>query len=238
MRASIYGWTMLAAIGASLWIWRRLFTKDPRLFQIYLGGLAGAMIGAKAVYILSEVWSDYHYPNFWARLLVGRSILGGILGGYAAVELVKKLVGYAESTGDRFAMVLPVSIAIGRIGCLNYGCCLGKVCEPAWYALSDQAGVPRWPAVPVEIAFNVVAALAFWVMRRKKVARDRHFFIYIAAYGVFRGGHEFFRDTPKLAGPFSGYFFASVALVYLGARGWLKVGRKMAASREQGQESS
>jgi phosphatidylglycerol:prolipoprotein diacylglycerol transferase len=219
MRSTIYGWTMLAAIAASLWIWRRLFTKDPRLFQIYLGGLVGAMIGAKLVYIFSEVWFDYGQPNFWARLLVGRSILGGILGGYGAVELVKKLVGYTESTGDRFAMALPVSIAIGRIGCLNYGCCLGQVCDPAWYTLTDRAGVARWPAVPLEIAFNLAAALAFLSMRRAGIARDRHFFIYITAYGIFRAAHEFVRDTPRVLGPFSGYFFASALLVYLGARG-------------------
>ena len=228
MRPSIYGWTMLLAILTSLVVWRRFFTRDERLFKIYLGGLAGAMVGAKIVYLLSEGRADQGRPDFWMRVLVGRSVLGGLLGGYAAVELVKKLVRFRESTGDRFAAVLPLSIAIGRVGCLNYGCCLGKPCDPAWYTLNDREGVARWPSVPLEIAFNLAAFATFYFLRRKGLAKGCHFFIYLISYGIFRGAHEFLRDTPRLVGPFSGYFFVSALLVILGARGCWRRSRQIA----------
>jgi phosphatidylglycerol:prolipoprotein diacylglycerol transferase len=234
MRPSVYGWTMLAAIAAGLLVWRRAFKRDERLFPIFLGGLVGAMVGAKLQYLLSEVWFDYGHPDFWMRVLVGRSILGGLLGGYAAVELVKQWVGYRQPTGDQFAAILPLSIAIGRVGCLNYGCSLGVQCEPAWYTVADRQGVARWPAVQLEIVFNLAAFEVFFFLRRRGLARGAHFFIYLTAYGLFRGAHEFARDTPRLAGPFSGYFFASALLVILGARGWRLRVREGARGREAG----
>jgi hypothetical protein len=46
-----------------------------------------------------------------------------LLGGYAGVELAKRPVGLREATGDWFAIGVPFSIAMGRNGCLLYGCC-------------------------------------------------------------------------------------------------------------------
>ena len=58
-------------------------------------------------------------------------MLGALLGGYAGVEIAKKAIGYSAPTGDWFAIVAPVGIALGRVGCLRHGCCTGVVCSPA-----------------------------------------------------------------------------------------------------------
>jgi phosphatidylglycerol:prolipoprotein diacylglycerol transferase len=42
------------------------------------------------------------------------------------------------------------------------------------------------------------------------------------AYGVFRFGHEFLRDTPVILGPFSGYQIAALAIFILGAAGFIR----------------
>ena len=157
----------------------------------------------------------------WLQLATGKSILCALLGGYAAVEIAKRVVNYPSATGDWFALIAPVGIVLGRIGCLLHGCCLGKVCEPAWFTLNDAAGTARWPAVPMEILFNLAAIAVFFFLRRKHLLAGQHFHLYLIAYGAFRFLHEFLRDTPRVAGAISGYQFAALAVLALGIAGFI-----------------
>src|SRR5262249_37096937 len=120
-----------------------------------------------------------------------------------------------------FAAAAPLGILLGRIGCLLHGCCLGKVCRPAWFTLTDTQGVDRWPAVPMEIVFNAIAVIAFFLLRRGHKLPGQHFHLYLIAYGIFRFVHEFFRDTPAVLGPFSGYRIAALGVMALGTVGFL-----------------
>ena len=79
----------------------------------------------------------------------------------------------------------------------------------------------RWPAVPVEILFNVAALPAALLLRWRKVLPGQHFYLYLIAYGIFRFAHEFFRDTPRLLGPLSGYALAALATAGLGLAGFI-----------------
>lgn len=213
---------MLLGIGVSIFLWSRLARRDDRLLLVYIGGLCGAFLGAKLAYVLAEGWLHYGRPDFWLQLATGKTIVGALLGGYAGVELCKWLVGHRAVTGDWFALIAPVGIIIGRLGCLLHGCCPGTECPPAWYAVTDHAGVTRWPAVPVEIAFNVLFVLALEVvLRPRQLLPGQHFHLYLIAYGLFRFAHEAVRATPKVFGPMSGYQLAALALVILGvARFW------------------
>ena len=51
----------------------------------------------------------------------GKSVVVGLLGGFVAVEWVKRRIGVRRSTGDLFVIPLAVGIAIGRIGCFLTG---------------------------------------------------------------------------------------------------------------------
>lgn len=219
---SPYGLLMLLGIGVSVFLWSRLAKRDDRLLLVYLGGLCGAFLGAKLVYVLAEGWLHYGREDFWRHMATGKTIVGAFLGGYAGVELCKRIVGYRAVTGDWFALIAPVGIIVGRIGCLLHGCCLGSECPPAWYAITDHAGATRWPAVPVEIAFNVLfVLLLLLVLRPRNLLPGQHFHLYLIAYGLFRFVHEAVRATPKVFGPISGYQLAALALVILGvARFW------------------
>ncbi len=171
MTTSPYGWLLLAGIAVSLFTWTRLARGDSRLVLIYVAALLSAFIGAKLTYIFAEGWLDWPMPDRWLRLATGKSVLGALLGGYAGVEAAKFALGYRAPTGDLFALVAPLGIGIGRIGCLLQGCCLGERCAPAfpkWFTLRDAEGVARWPAVPVEIGFNVVMLLVFVVLRSRR----------------------------------------------------------------------
>lgn len=220
--STAYGWLTLAGIFVSIGLWTRLARRDERLVLIYVAALAGAFIGAKLVYLGAEGWLHWHDANRWRELATGKSIVGGLLGGYAGVEMAKHLLGYTRGTGDWFAVVTPVSIMLGRVGCLLNGCCLGRVCEPAWYTLNDVHGVARWPAALVELLFNAVMLVVTLGLRRYKILPGQHFHIYLIAYGIFRFAHEFLRDTPQIAGVLSGYQIAAAGLVVLGTAGFLR----------------
>jgi len=226
-----YTWLLLAGMAVSLAVWIRLARRDRRLLWIWLAALLGAFVGAKVVYVLAEGWQDWGRPDAWQRLAAGKSVLGALLGGYAAVELAKKQVGYPDATGDRFALIVPLGLALGRLGCWLNGCCLGRACASRhWWALQDAQGIPRWPAVPVEFGFNLAALVVLAVLRHRGRFPGNLFHLYLIAYGLFRLAHELVRDTPRLIGPFSGYAFAALAVAALGGvRFWsrrVRGGRK------------
>lgn len=208
---------MLLGVVTTAFVWRRWAREDPRLPVIYVLALISALVGAKVVYLLAEGWRDWGQPDLLQRWATGKSILGGLLFGYAGVELAKRGLGYRAVTGDRFAMVVPLGIGLGRVGCITHGCCQGHVCAARWYTVVDAASQPRWPAAQVELLFNVLALGAIFALRRMPVLRGQLFHLYLMAYGGFRFLHEFWRDTPRLGGGLTGYQLAAVALVLLGA---------------------
>ena len=218
MNGAAYNLFLLLGIILAIRFWWNRFQSDDRLTIIFVAAICGAFIGAKILYVISEGFLYSGRPDFIRQLLTGKSVLGGLIGGYVAVECAKKLLGYTNSTGDYFASVVPLSLAIGRLGCLAYGCCLGAECPPdRWYAMIDSQGVPRWPAVPLEILFNLAAAGVFFILRQRKMQVGQHFNIYLISYGAFRFFHEYLRDTPKVFLALSGYQIAALFLIVLGA---------------------
>jgi len=218
--STAYGWLMLAGIFTSILFWSRLARRDERLVLIYIAALAGAFLGAKLVYLGAEGWLHWHDTNRWVVLATGKSITGALLGGYAAVEIAKRFLKYTGTTGDSFAVIAPVGIMLGRIGCMIQGCCLGKVCEANWFTVNDANGVPRWPASQVEFLFNALMLGVILLLRWGRIAPGQLFHIYLMAYGVFRFFHEFLRDTPQILGPISGYQIAALMLFGLGLAGF------------------
>jgi phosphatidylglycerol:prolipoprotein diacylglycerol transferase len=218
--STAYGWLMLAGIFVSIAFWSRVARRDERLVLIYIAALAGAFIGAKIVYLAAEGWLHWHDENRWIELATGKSITGALLGGYAAVEIAKRFLKYRGVTGDWFALIVPLSIMLGRVGCILHGCCLGRTCDPAWFTMTDAAGVPRWPAALVELLFNALMLGVALFLRSRKILPGQLFHIYLIAYGTFRFAHEFLRATPEILGPISGYQIAALAIVALGVFGF------------------
>jgi phosphatidylglycerol---prolipoprotein diacylglyceryl transferase len=219
-QSTAYGWLMLAGILVSIGIWSRVARRDERLVLIYVAALAGAFVGAKIVYLGAEGWLHWHDENRWIELATGKSITGALLGGYLAVEIAKRFLKYQGTTGDWFALIVPISIMLGRVGCILHGCCLGRECETSWFTMNDATGVSRWPAAPVELIFNALMLVTTLALRWRKILPGQHFHIYLIAYGSFRFAHEFLRATPEILGPISGYQIAALGIVALGAFGF------------------
>lgn len=190
----LYVVLMVAGIALGAMFWLRHSSSDPALPFIYFGGLAFAFLGAKLAFLFAEGWLHVDDPNRWTIWLSGKSVMGALPGGWLGVEVIKRVIGYHKITGDRFASILPVPLILGRVGCLSAGCCGGISCSSG-----------RWPAVPVEIGFQVLALALLAGMRRSKCWPGQHFHLYLIGYGTFRFAHEFLRSTPKPFWGLSGY---------------------------------
>jgi phosphatidylglycerol:prolipoprotein diacylglycerol transferase len=215
---NVYGWMVLAGIALSALVWSRAGARggapQGRLTLVYFGGLLGALVGAQLAFLLADGW--FHRGD-WLALLSGRSITGGLLGGYAGVEVAKKLTGYSRATGDVFCVLVPMCLALGRVGCITAGCCPGVPVAPAWWAELDDQGLARWPAAATELAFN--AAFLLWALAAGRWGwqRGNRFHVYMIAYGLFRFVHQFLRDDHHWLGALGGYHLLALAIVALGA---------------------
>lgn len=225
LAAGPYRWTMLGAIVLSALWWFHQSKRQPGLIPIYLGALCGAFLGAKLAYLCAEGWSDWLRPDRWLRLATGKSVLGGLLGGYGGVELVKGLTAYRKHTGDRFAFIAPLGIALGRVGCWMQGCCQGKPTSLKLLVTHDAHGIARWPAAQVELVFQLAIFALLFALRNDVRFHGRLFFLYLAGYGMFRVLHEPMRDTPVLVAGLSGYQIISLAMAVLGVVMFVRRGR-------------
>ncbi len=179
--------------------------------------LAGAIVGAKIAALMGDrMWPLVPLSGARDLLTTGRSILGGLLGGFFTAEAAKPLLGYTQPPNDRFAAVLPFSLALGRIGCFFTGCCLGTASD-GWPSVTYADGVPRHPAQLYEAAFQVAAGAVLVSFARRGVLRGRLFALYLVAYGAFRFGVEFVRATPHVLAGYSVYQALAVVMIVTGA---------------------
>jgi len=195
---------LLAALTMSLWYWSRGKRLNSEKLTIAFGGVVGAIFGAKTGYFLAEVpiwWGD---PLFWLRMLAGKTILGGLLGGWLGVVAAKRAVGEKQIMGDEFARILPLGIGIGRVSCMIHGCCSGRAVAdvlPEFMASRmQQIGFEFWPAALVEIGFQATFWLTCLAIRNVSWLKGQQFHLYLISYGLFRAIHEHFRSTVRYAG--------------------------------------
>lgn len=179
--------------------------------------LVGAILGAKLAVLMGDALWPLQPFHGWAELaLSGRSIVGALLFGFIAAEVAKPLLRYTLPPNDRFAVVLPFSIATGRLGCWISGCCLGVEMHGP-LAMTAADGVSRFPAALVELGFHLAAGATLLMLWRRKRLAGRLFALYLMAYGAFRFGSEFWRVTPKAFAGLSAYQWMCLAMVAAGA---------------------
>lgn len=175
-----------------------------------------ALLGAKLAVVLGDaLWPLHPIDNWGAVLRSGRSIVGALLFGFLGVEAAKPLLHYDIPPNDRFAIVLPFSIGLGRIGCLLAGCCRGLPYDGPW-AITYADGIPRHPAPVYEMVFHWAMGFLLIALWRRQILFGRLFAMYLAAYGVFRFFTEYLRETPKAYDGLSAYQLMSLAMVVAG----------------------
>jgi phosphatidylglycerol:prolipoprotein diacylglycerol transferase len=189
--------------------------RDYYRLQAYT--LIAAILGAKLVVLMGDFgWPMMPFHD-WADLLTsGRSIVGALLFGFLVAEGLKPWLKYSLPPNDRFAVILPFSVATGRLGCWMSGCCLG-IPMSGPFAVTGIDGVPRFPAALVEMAFHLLAGTLLILLWRRALLAGRLFAFYLVTYGVFRFATEHLRETPKVFSGFSAYQWFSMMMVLAGA---------------------
>jgi prolipoprotein diacylglyceryltransferase len=180
---------------------------------ILAGCLFGALIGAKLL-AWSEApqlyWALRHDPNFWFG---GKTIVGGLLGGWAGTEMAKRALGVTTSTGDVCVYPLILGMCIGRVGCfltgLSDNTCGVRTSLPWGVDYGD--GIPRHPAQIYEILFLLALGLALWAARSALATPGLRFRWFMTGYLAFRFYIDFFKPHWTLFGGLSGIQWGCLA---------------------------
>ena len=178
---------------------RRRFPRSALPFEqnlwLIVGAIFGALVGSKVL-----AWIE-SFPDYWphrldpAAWIGGKTIVGGLLGGWAGVELAKKRLRISHSTGDAFVFPLIFGMAVGRIGCFLTGLedhTCGIATTLPW-GVNFGDGVYRHPAQLYDIAFLLVLALALLVWNRKPRPNGQLFRLFMLEYLLWRLGVEFLK---------------------------------------------
>ena len=212
---------------------RKLDRDPPTPHRQALSAIAlvGALSGAFLLQLPADAfgWSASRAGEpIVAGAFGGRTVVGGLLGGWLAVEAGKRGLDVRTATGDGFALPLAIALACGRLGCFFTGCCAGRRLDPGeryeWWrglAIDDGHGSHRFPAQLAEVAFHAIAAVVLFATMRAGIGKNRRFALYVAAYAAFRFALEWLRDNPRLALGLTYYQWLAVPLFALAAGTWL-----------------
>jgi prolipoprotein diacylglyceryltransferase len=189
-------------------VYRRLRARfgdhisTEKRWPVIAAAAIGALLGSR-ILGLAEQWPRLR-GDLWQRLLLpgGKTIVGGLLGGWLAVEIIKKLTGIRRRTGDLFAVPLCVGIAIGRVGCLLAGLAddtYGTPTNMSW-AVDFGDGIGRHPTQVYEIVF--LLGLGFF-LNKQMAAPHREgslFRVFLGAYLGWRLLVDFLKPQPLVFG--------------------------------------
>ncbi len=169
------------------------YGRTPGHRFVAVGALMGAMVGSKLGMVLFAADMQALWEAALNMDFTGKTVIGGIGGAYLGVEICKRIVGVTYSTGDAFAVSVPVAQAFGRIGCFLHGCCPGAHSEGP---LSIGG---RLPQQLYESAADFALAGVLWSTRNKPRPAGQLFRYYLAGYAAIRFVLEFIRDdgAPK-----------------------------------------
>jgi prolipoprotein diacylglyceryltransferase len=177
-----------------------VLSDDHRWFIIASTAI-GALLGSR---ILGLAEQAPRGGLTWASLLQpgGKTIVGGLLGGWLAVEAVKKLLRIRSRTGDLFAVPICLGVAIGRIGCFLAGLAddtYGTPTRLPW-GCDFGDGIPRHPTQLYELVFLLLlAAVLRWLNCRPHRNGDI-FRWFLACYLAWRFAIDFLKPQPILYG--------------------------------------
>ncbi len=208
---------------------RRRGILDERIIRISIAVVLGGAVGARLI----TAWEHFDYyrllgeaPLTWVIEHSGKSLIGAIAGGYLAGVVAKRALGYRRSTGDCYALAIPVAIVIGRVGCFLSELPLGTPTDLPWGVRVDPAAaaafvrcpscdLPMHPSMLYEIAFSLAAAAVIVRWGRRVPVPGDLLKAYLLAAGSFRFAVEFVRGNEIQALGLSGPQIVLIPLLAL-----------------------
>lgn len=177
------------------------FSSEQRLW-ILVGAAGGALLFSRLLAILENpgFFSDSSW-RLWS-LLSNKTIVGGLLGGLAGVEIVKKILGLKRSSGDLMTYPLLLGMIVGRFGCFFSGlhdATYGSSTDLPW-GIDWGDGIRRHPSNLYEILFLAVLWMGLRGLEsRRRLSDGMRFKIFMIAYLLFRFFAEFLKPVHALS---------------------------------------
>jgi prolipoprotein diacylglyceryltransferase len=196
-------------------LWEGYRRKIPRISWMLVLILYAIffIVGTKIFTYTREEWILLIGHATWIPTS-GKILFGGIILGFTALLAGKYTLRIKEDVLDSFAIVLPLSIGMQRIGCFFNGCCYGKPASLPWSVQYPVNTVPHYhqfesgmiglndvlslPVHPVQLYETAGALLAaFFVYKTRNYWRKTGslFAFSMLLYALVRFFTEFFRDN-------------------------------------------
>jgi prolipoprotein diacylglyceryltransferase len=168
---------------------------------VLVSAVAGSLFGACFLGMFEDIPGLLTAPS-WQYYFQNKSIVGGLIGGLVAVELVKVGIGERHRTGDLFVFPLLLGMIIGRFGCFLTGVVDRTVGIPSTlpWALDQGDGVLRHPTSLYEILFLIVLTVLLLLLQQQEaeVEEGGVFKLFMVGYLLFRLFIEFIKPVQSL----------------------------------------
>ena len=156
---------------------------------VLIAALFGSILGSRITGGLENPIELSKAENIFAYFYQNKTVLGGFIGGLFTVELVKKLLGETQASGDLYVYPIILALIIGRIGCFSMGVyeeTYGIQTSLPW-GINLGDGLLRHPVTLYEIIF----LLLLWVMiinieKKWQLENGARFKIFLIFYITFR----------------------------------------------------
>jgi phosphatidylglycerol---prolipoprotein diacylglyceryl transferase len=176
--------------------------SEPTRWTAIAAAAVGAALGSKLLFLFENPAETFQHLRDIGFLMGGKTIVGGLIGGLVAVELVKSRIGERRSTGDLFVFPLIVGMAVGRIGCFLTGLAdhtYGVVTSLPW-GVDFGDGIRRHPTQLYEIVFLIALGVGLNFIRPRLIESGDLFKLFMVAYLCWRFAIGFIQPEVPLGG--------------------------------------
>ena len=214
------------AAGALAWWWQQ--RRQPPVN--YLPMMCAVVVPGQ---VFGSLFASIEHPGFTLMdVLAGRygaNILGGVIGGVIVTWILLNIRSFRERFGtplqvlDQAALFVPLSMAIGRVGCFASGDgCYGQPTFLPWGVAFPHGSVPTNVPVHPTMLYDAILLFIFFLSINYFYRGRFHALTpriplasFLIFYGCERFLSEFLRLNPKYAG-LSQAQWLSITLVIIG----------------------
>lgn len=156
---------------------------------VIVGAALGSFLGARLIGGLEDPEQIIKADNLFLYFYQNKTVLGGFIGGILGVELIKKMIGEKNASGDLFVYPILLALIIGRIGCFSMGVyeeTYGLPTSLPWgMNLGDQ--LYRHPVALYEIFFLALLWVLLSIAKNKFIFKQGSLFkLFMISYFIFR----------------------------------------------------